>query len=301
MEIFVTGATGLVGRALCDALVRRGDRVACVTRGPLRARSVLPAGVDVVEGDPTVPGPWRERLASADAAVNLAGESVAGGRWTLRRKREIRRSRLETTRNVAAALGRAPAGRTLVSASAVGYYGDGGDAPLGEDSGPGDDFLGRLAHEWEAATLPAERAGVRVVKVRVGVVLAADGGALPRMALPFRFFAGGPLGSGRQYLPWIHIRDLVAVLLFALDTPELEGPVNAVAPDPPRQRDFARALGRALGRPSWLPAPEWALRLALGEMAGMLLAGQRAVPKALRAHGFSFDYNELNAALRDLL
>ncbi|HPF71883.1 MAG TPA: TIGR01777 family oxidoreductase [Candidatus Krumholzibacteria bacterium] len=301
MRVFVTGGSGLVGRALIQHLVARGDDVACVTRDPARARGVLPGGVELVGADPTQPGGWQDRLAACDAVVNLAGESVGQGRWTAARKRRIRRSRLAVTDHVASAVAGAGHALTLVSASATGYYGDGGDRPLAEDAQPGQDFLARLAVEWENTARNAERDEVRVVLLRLGMVLARDGGALPAMLRPFRLGLGGPLGSGRQYLPWIHLDDVVGAILFALDHPELHGPVNAVAPNPPVQADFARTLGRVIGKPAFLPAPVPALRIMLGEQADLLLKGQRALPNALRAHGYKFRYPDLEPALRSLL
>lgn len=300
MKVLVTGATGLVGSALVEALVGRMDRAVCLTRSGTRRRLLPGAGIDVVQGDPTRPGRWMDAAAGCDAVVNLAGESLAAGRWTARRKREFRRSRIESARNVAAAVAVSGSVRVLVNASAVGYYGDRGDEPLPEDHDSGADFLSRLAHEWEEACAGAE-GSARVVKLRIGMVLARSGGALPRMAVPFRLGLGGPLGGGRQYVPWIHIDDLVRAILFILDTPAIEGPVNAVAPDPPTQRKFALTLGRVLHRPAVLPAPRFALRLLMGEMADLVLAGQRAVPKALRSHGFRFEHAYLETALSDLL
>ena len=302
MRVFLTGGTGLVGRALAGALAARGDGLVCVTRGPEQARGALPADCEIIAGDPALPGPWQERVAGCDAVVNLAGQPIAAGRWTARRKRRIRRSRLETTRNVAEAVAAAERTRVLVSASATGYYGHaGGERALDEACEPGHDFLGRLVIEWEASTLAAQRRGKRVVLARLGIVLAREGGALPRLLLPFRLGLGGPLGSGRQYLPWIHLADVVRALIFALDCEELAGPANVVAPDPPTQAAFARALGRTLGRPAAVRTPAFLLRLALGELAEALLGGQRAVPKALRARGFTFTHEKLEAALAELL
>jgi uncharacterized protein (TIGR01777 family) len=301
MRVFVTGGTGLVGRSLIPRLVARGDEVICVTRDPARARGRLPEAVELVGADPTQAGGWQDRLASCDAVVNLAGESVGEGRWTAARKRRIRRSRLAVTDHVAAAMAGSGRPMTLVSASAVGFYGDGGDRALAEDAQPGQDFLARLAVEWENTARKADREDVRVVLVRIGIVLAKDGGALPAMLRPFRMGLGGPLGSGRQYFPWIHLDDLVGAILFALDTDAVQGPVNAAAPNPPTQADFARALGRALGKPAFLAAPPVALRLLLGEKADLLLKGQRALPNALRARGYKFRWGELDAALADLV
>ncbi len=301
MRVFVTGGTGLVGRQLIRSLLARGDEVVCVTRDPARAAAGLPPAVELVGADPTMAGSWQDRLVSCDAVVNLAGESVGEGRWTAGRKRRIRRSRLATTGHVATAVMGAGRPLTLVSASAVGYYGNGGERALGEDAQPGQDFLARLTVEWENTAREAEREGARVVLLRIGVVLAADGGALPAMLRPFRLGLGGPLGSGRQYFPWIHLEDLVGVILFALDTPSLAGPVNAAVPNPPTQAEFARTLARTLGKPARLPAPPFALKLLLGEKADLLLNGQRAIPNALRARAFKFRFTELDKALANLI
>jgi uncharacterized protein (TIGR01777 family) len=301
VRIFVTGGTGLVGRHLIAALVERKDAVVCISRHEMRARSLLPVGVEVVVADPCEPGPWQDVVADCDAVVNLAGESLADGRWTEPRKQLFRRSRLEVTRNLAAAIGRDEAPGVLVSASATGYYGNGGDRALDETCEPGHDFLARLAREWEGTALRAESAATRVVLLRIGIVLTHEGGALPRLVLPYRLGLGGPLGNGRQYFPWVHIKDLTKIILFALDCSDLYGPVNAVAPDPPTQRSFARALGSTLRRPSLLPVPAFLIRFLLGQKSEMVLASQRAVPKALRARGFRFEFDHIDKALADLL
>ncbi len=301
MKVFVTGGTGLIGRALVNDLMLRKAEVVCATRDVTQARSLLPMGVEFEPADPAVAGPWQEKAAACDVIVNLAGEPIGARRWTEGRKRRIRRSRLQATRNVAAAAAGGERARLLVSASATGYYGDGGERALDEGSEPGHDFLARLCLEWEACAREAESRDRRVVLLRTGVVLARGGGALPRLALPFRIFLGGPLGTGRQYFPWVHIADVVRAILAAIDADDLSGPVNLVAPNPPTQGQFARALARALGRPCGLPVPALAMRLALGEMADALLASQRVVPKALRARGFAFAHDRLDAALDDLL
>jgi len=301
MKVFLTGGTGLVGRAVVRALIERGDEVVCVTRDRKRALSRLSRPVEIVEGDPTVPGDWQRVLGDCDAVVNLAGEPIAAKRWTRKRKALLRRSRLESTRNVATAINAGERVRVLVSASAVGYYGDGGADPLYEQSEGGRDFLGRLAHEWEGCAMEADNGRTRVALLRIGLVLDREDGALPRMILPYRFGLGGPLGDGRGYVPWIHRHDLVRAILHVLDREAIGGPVNAVAPDPPTRREFARILGRVLGRPSGVTTPGFMLNLVLGEMSTMLLQSCRAVPKALRANGFQFEYRDLEPALRQLL
>lgn len=301
MRVFITGGTGLVGRALTPLLLDRGDEVLCLSRDPARARKVLPAGVDILGGDPTMLGDWQDRLATCGGVVNLAGSPVADGLWTHRKKQRIRRSRLATTENIVTALAACDGPVVLVSASAAGYYGDQGDTALGESSEPGSGFLARLALEWEHTALKAERDNVRVALIRIGVVLSEDGGALARMLPAFRLGLGGPLGGGRQFFPWVHIRDLVRLIAFVLDHGEIRGPVNAVVPDPPRQKEFAAALGSALGKPAFVPLPGFVLRSMMGEIAGVLLDSQRAVPYALKATGFKFEYGELDKALGDLI
>jgi uncharacterized protein (TIGR01777 family) len=297
MNVFVTGATGLIGRALCEALVRRGDAVTALSRSPDRARLALP-GARVVAGDPTSPGPWQEELAQADACVNLAGEPL-DARWTPARKEGFRASRVDATGLVAAVVAAGGPG-VLVSASAVGYYGDRGEEILDERSGPGADFLAGLCVAWEAAAAPAA-ARARVVLLRTGLVLARDGGALPRMVAPFRLFAGGPLGDGRFWQSWIHLGDLVGLVLLALEDPRATGPLDATAPEPVRNRDLARAIGRVLSRPSFLPAPAFAIRAALGELADVVLSSQRVLPAKALALGYRFAFPALEAALSDLL
>ena len=297
MHVFVTGATGLIGRALCDALVRRGDSVTALSRSPDAGRR-LPAGVRVVAGDPTAAGPWQEELARADACVNLAGEPL-DARWNEERKRRFLASRVDATRNVATVLReRGPA--VLVQASAVGFYGDRGEEVLDEGSAPGHDFLAGLCRAWEEAAAPA--AGrARVAILRTGLVLAAEGGALPRMVRPFRLFAGGPLGDGRFFQSWIHLADVIGIALLALDDARAAGPLDVTAPEPVRNRDLARAIGRVLSRPSLLPAPVPAIRLAVGEMADVVLSSQRVLPRKALALGYRFRFPEVEGALRDLL
>jgi uncharacterized protein (TIGR01777 family) len=297
MNVFVTGATGLIGRRLCAALAARGDGVLALSRRADPAG--LPPGVRAVQGDPAVEGPWLEALASADACVHLAGEPVAEGRWTAEKKRRIRESRLRSTELVARLLAaRGP--RVLVSGGAVGFYGSRGDELLDEAAEPGTGFLADVSREWEdAAWLARPRA--RVVAIRTGIVLSGDGGALPRLALPFRLFAGGPIGKGDFWQPWIHEADELGLLLLALDDARAEGPLNAAGPEPARNRDLARAIGAALGRPSLLPAPVLAVKLALGEVASVALASQRVVPRKALELGYRFRFPDVDAAVRDLL
>lgn len=296
MNVFLTGATGLIGRALADGLVRDGHGVVALTRSE-GAR--LPEGVRAVRGDPATPGAWEDELARCDACVHLAGEPVAEGRWTAEKKARIRDSRVRSTERVAAAVARGgPA--VLVSGSAVGFYGSRRDEVLDETAAPGSDFLAEVSKAWEAAAAPA-RARARVVLLRTGIVLAREGGALPRLVLPFKLFGGGPLGDGAFWQPWIHLADEVGLIRFALADARCEGPLNAAAPEPVRNRDLARAIGKVLHRPSFFPAPAAALRLALGETADVVLASQRVVPAKALALGFRFRFPDLREALRDLL
>lgn len=302
MRVFITGGTGLIGRHLASNLVRRGDSVTVLTRSRDAARPLLPDPVSLLQGDPTTPGPWRQHLSHHDAVVNLAGEPIFAHRWTKPQKEKIRSTRISATHNVVEAIRASnPTPASLVNASAIGYYGPRDDETLSEDAPPGADFLAELSVQWEAEARKASDVGIRTVLLRTGVVLAPNGGALKQMLLPFRLHVGGPIGSGRQWISWIHLDDLVDVILFALDNPALKGPLNATAPNPVTNRDFARTLARTLGRASWLPVPKLALRIALGEVANILARGQRILPAKLRQTGFHFRFPALPEALNDLL
>ena len=300
MHIFIIGATGFIGRALVLRLQRDGHDITAWVRDEERARGALGADVDLLPieaGESAL----RDALAVSDAVVNLAGEPLIG-RWTRMRLQAITESRVQLTDRIVHAMRYAEHQPSVfVSGSAVGYYGDRGDEVLTEASAPADDALARLCRDWERAALQAESAGARVVLMRTGIVLSRDGGALSRLLLPFRLGLGGPIGSGRQYMPWIHLHDHVDMIVAALTDGRFSGPVNVSAPAPVTNREFARALGRALRRPALIPLPAFALRLALGEASSVLLAGQRAVPeKALRL-GFAFQYPEIETALADIV
>ncbi len=298
MRVFVTGSTGLIGRAVCAALLAKGHTVLALSR-TRDAAARLPAGASAVEGDPTSSGSWQDDLARCDACVLLAGEPLDAGRWNAERKRRIRDSRVRSTANVAAVV-RERGPTVVVAGSAVGFYGSRGDEVLDEASPPGRDFLAEACREWEAASAPAA-ARARIVLLRTGIVLAAHGGALPKLVLPFRLFAGGPLGDGAFWQPWIHLADEVGLVVHALEDPRASGPMNASAPEPVRNRELASAIGKVLGRPSLVPAPAFALRLALGEMAGAVLASQRVVPRKALELGYRFRFRAIDEALRDLL
>jgi uncharacterized protein (TIGR01777 family) len=305
MRVFVTGATGLVGRRLVADRVRHGDRVVVLSRDGDRARRVLAADgggeVEVVEGDPSARGAWHARVDGCDAVVHLAGAGVGDRRWSAAYKKLLLDSRVESARQVASAID-AAADRPsiLVSASATGYYGA-CDAAVDETAPPGDDFLATLSVEWERAAQSVGAGGARVVLARMGIVLDPRGGALSRMVPLFRWMVGGPLGSGRQYMPWIHWRDVVGLIDLALREDRLTGPVNLVAPETVTGRAFARALGRVLGRPSWLPAPRLGLRIAVGELANYMTMSQHVAPKKALELGYEFAFPELGRALADLL
>lgn len=299
MRVTVTGATGLIGARLVRALVARDDEVTVLSRNPQRASERL--GVDAVAWDARAQPAPAEALAGRDAVVHLAGEPVAQ-RWNDGSKERILTSRTTGTANLVAGLRAAePRPATLVSASAVGYYGPRGDEEVTEATGPGSDFLSEVCVAWEAGAQEAEQLGMRVVRVRTGVVLDPDGGALAKMLPPFRAGVGGPVAGGKQYMPWIHVDDLVGIYLAALDGVDWSGPVNATAPEPVTNHDFSKALGRALHRPAVAPVPRLALKLLYGEMEQIVTTGQRAVPRATLAYGYAFEHPELDEALHATL
>lgn len=301
MKVVLAGGTGFIGNALIEKLLERGDKIVLLTRNLHAAQLRWDGKVDARLWNARDPGPWVMAVDGADAVVNLSGESVAGERWTPERKLALIKSRIDSTRDVVAAIAaanmRPP---VLVNASAVGYYGDAPKGECGEGEPQGSDFLAALCGQWEREARAAEKLEVRVVMARFGVVLGKEGGALAKMLPPFKLGLGGPLGSGRQPFPWIHLDDAVGALLFAIDEPKLSGPVNIAAPEMKTNAQFTKALGRALRRPAFLPAPGFVLRLALGEMSMLLLGGQRAAPKKLLEHGYEFRHPELDGALASL-
>lgn len=293
MKIVVAGGTGFLGQPLVRTLLDRGDDVSVLTRHPSSVRAGRP-----LVWDGRSQGAWSDEVESAGAVINLAGENIADGRWTDERKRRLTDSRLSATSALVEAMRRSPANaRVLVNASAVGYYGTARDQELDESSQRGEGFLAALVEQWEAAAREAEPVA-RVVMLRFGVILAGDGGALRKMMLPFRFGAGGPIGDGQQWMSWIDREDVIRMILWAIDREDVRGAFNATAPNPVRNRDFARELGRAMHRPSFMPTPAFALRAAFGEMADeVLIGGQRVVPTRATQQGFTFAVPELVRSL----
>lgn len=297
MHILLTGGTGLIGRALCRHWTEQGHRLTVWSRSPQRVATLCGAQV---RGIGRLDELAEEPL---DALVNLAGAPIADRPWTRKRKSLLWASRITLTEQLLAWLQqRAQKPRVLLSGSAVGWYGDGGERELHEDSPPvSEDFAAQLCGAWEETAQRAEALGIRVVLIRTGLVLAGDGGLLKRLLPPFKLGLGGPLGNGRQWMSWIHLADQVALIDFLLQQEQASGPYNACAPQPVRNLEFARALGRALHRPARLPAPAFVLRVTLGELSGLLLGGQRALPVRLLDAGFRFRFTDLDAALADVL
>ncbi len=301
MRVLVTGASGFIGSAVCDALLARGDETVGLTRDPKRAREGNPT-VTWHAWNPTAERPPASALTGVDAVVNLIGEPI-DQRWTEAAKRRIRDSRERSTKNLVDAISATdPRPKVLVSQSGVGYYGDRGEAVVDESTGPGSTFDAQVCVAWEAAAREAEKVGVRVVVVRTGLVLDPEHGLLKQLLLPFKLGVGGPLAGGAQYMPWIHVHDEVRLLLWALDTDQASGTYNAAAPNPVTNREFSKALGRVLGRPAVVPVPKLALRVRFGDELGEVAAGgQRTVPRRALDAGFEFRHPELEPALGDLL
>jgi hypothetical protein len=302
MHIVVTGGTGFIGRPLCASLSQEGHRVTLLTRRKEEAQRLFGSAVTAVEWNGTETGAWEQSLEEADAVINLAGAPIADARWTDARKRLLTLSRVLTTRLLVVALSRRSAKpRMLINASGIGYYGASDDRVLDEGAARGQGFLADLCLAWEAEALRAAEFGVRVVMLRTGMVLEQDGGALPKMLLPFRLFAGGPILPGTQWVSWIHRRDHIGLIQWLLTTPSVSGPVNAVAPGAVTMNRFCEVLGQALHRPSWLPVPGFALQLALGELGTLLTTGQRVNPAKAISGGYVFHYPTLEPALRAIV
>lgn len=301
-RVVVTGATGLIGKALVRALVARGDAAVVLSRRPDEARTLVPGAAAYLPWQPGDDASLDEAIDGADAVVNLGATSLFARRWSSAFKREIRESRVQGTRSVVEAIGRASRPpRVLVNASAVGIYGPRGSELVDEGSPLGDDFLAGVCISWEAEARQAEQHGARVALLRSGVVLDPHEGALKMLLLPFRMGVGGPLLPGSQWMSWVHREDEVGIILHAIDTPDLSGPLNAVAPYPQMNFEFAKALGETIGRPSWLPVPDFAVRLAVGEVADTVTTGQYVVPRKAINSGYAFRFPSAAAALADLL
>jgi uncharacterized protein (TIGR01777 family) len=302
-RVIISGGTGFIGRSLAVDLAGAGYEVLVLTRDPRRAPAEFQGRIRPLRWDGLSSEGWLEFASGALAIVNLAGESIGSGRWTPQKKQAILGSRLAAGRAIMDAFGRSKARpKALVQASAVGYYGPRGDEELDESSSPGGGFLAATVREWEDSTAGAASFGVRRVVIRSGMVLDREGGVLPPFIRQFRLFAGGPLGSGRQWFSWVHRRDEVAAIRFLLEREDLTGVFNLTAPHPLTIKSFARTLGRELKRPSWFPVPAFLLRLLFGQMAEeTILSGQRVLPRALLGAGFRFSYPELGSALREIL
>ena len=301
MQIVIAGGTGFIGRPLCAALCQEGHRVTLLTRR-IEAERSCGLAVMAIEWNARDSGAWEHCLDDADAVINLAGAPIAEGRWTDARKQPIMESRVLTTRLLVEALSRRSLKpRTLISASGIGFYGASDELVLDEGAARGQGFLADLCLAWEAEALRAAEFGVRVVILRTGMVLEQDGGALPKMLLPFRFFAGGPIMPGTQWVSWIHRRDHIGLIQWALTMPSVAGPLNAVAPEAVTMKQFCGSIGRVLHRPSWLPVPGFALRVALGELGTLMTTGQHVTPAKALSRGYVFRYPKLEPALRAIL
>ena len=299
MKLVIAGASGFIGSVLAQRLRQRGDELLLLSRKPKSAAAA--PNTKWIAWEPGESGSWEESIDGADGIVNLAGEGIAEKRWTERQKEIILSSRIDSTRALVHAIAKAKSKPAfLINASAVGYYGPRGDETVTEESVPGKDYLARVCVAWEEEARKAQSHGVRVALVRTGIVLAKGKGALAKMVTPFKFFVGGSLGSGKQWMPWIHIEDEVGLILFLMDSTNAQGSFNATAPNPVTMEKFSNALGKVLNRPSWASVPAAALTLLLGEMADMILAGQKALPKAAEKLGYNFQYPTIKDAFESL-
>ncbi|HZD40657.1 MAG TPA: TIGR01777 family oxidoreductase, partial [Terriglobales bacterium] len=295
--LVITGATGFIGSPLCSRLLEQGHTLTLLTRSA--PRSAAAQNKRWLHWTPGASGVWEKSIDGADGIINLAGEPLAASRWTPQQKQKIRMSRIEATNALVDAAAKAEQRpRFLINASAVGYYGPRGDELITEGAAAGTDFLAETTRDWENEAMKAKSLGVRVVCLRSGMVLGSHGGALAKMVPPFKLFIGGPLGSGKQWISWIHMEDEVGLILHLAGHAEASGPVNATAPNPVTMKEFCRTLGQVLGRPCWAPVPALALRLLLGEMAEMVLTGQKVIPAAAEKWGYQFRYPYLEGALQ---
>lgn len=306
MRVIITGGTGLIGKEVANSLANDHHEVIVLSRNTNKTSGLAP-GVRVVGWDARTANGWGELADGADTIINLAGESISGEgflpeRWSDEKKKRILESRVQAGQAVVEAIERAKVKpRVLLQASAVGYYGQTGDAPVTEESPAGDGFLADVCKQWEASTAAVEAMGVRRVILRIGLPLSMKGGVFTRLIFPFRLFAGGPLGSGQQYQPWIHMDDMVAAVRFLMDNNEASGPFNICAPTPVTNAELAKAIGRAMKRPSFLPAPAFAFKLGFGEVAQIVLEGNKMIPKRLTDMGFKWQHPHIGEAVADLL
>jgi len=305
MEIAITGGTGFIGTRLVQTLAQEQHHITVFTRNQQRGEQVFPPSryrnVEIVPYNPFGSGAWQDKIANAQAIVNLAGAGIADQKWTPQRKQEILDSRVKTTQSIAEAINSVSnKPQVLVNASAVGYYGTSETATFDEDSQAGDDFLASVCQRWEAAAKQVEGTGTRLVILRFGIVL-GNGGAIAKMLTPFQLFAGGPLGSGKQWFSWIHIDDLVALIQQAINNPDYQGIYNATTPNPVPMSELCHTLGEVMNRPSWLPVPDFALQLLLGEAAQTVLEGQKVLPKRTQQQGFRYQYPTVKPALAEIL
>ena len=304
MKIAITGATGFVGSRLVEKLNQEGHQILIFTRNPQRAKRVFPISafpnIEIVKYSPKQAGDWQDKISGCDGVVNLAGEPIAE-RWNQQHKQEIKASRELGTKNLVAAITKAdPKPTVLVNASAIGYYGTSETATFDENSPSGNDFLAEVCQNWEAEAQKVTSAGVRLVIIRIGIVL-GDGGALAKMLGPFKMYAGGPLGSGKQWFSWIHRDDLVNLIIEALKRSDMSGTFNATAPNPVRMNKLCEVLGEVLNRPSWLPVPSFALEILLGDAAVVIVEGQQVLPKNTQSIGFQYQYPNLKPALKEIV
>jgi len=303
MKIVVAGGSGFLGKALLKKLSQAGNSVILLTRNPDAVAPTIPPSIQIAPWDASTIGHWATSIDGADAVINLTGESIGGKRWTTKQKEVLLSSRIDSTKAIVEAIRQASKKpNVLVNQSAVGYYGNVPEVDVEEDHPPGNDYLSYVARKWEEEARKAESLGVRVVLPRTGVVLDSRGGALPRLLLPFNLYIGGPLGSGKQWFPWIHLEDEITALVYAIENEKLAGPVNLAAPGHVTMKQFCSALGNAMHRPSWAPVPGFMLRILLGEMAGsLLLGGQKVIPEKLLETGYKFRFPKLDEALADVL
>ena len=301
MKVLIVGGTGFVGKVLMLHLLSKGYQVMIVTRNLQKAQEEIQLPVEMVEWNNSFTLTSPELLTDVDAVVNLAGESIGTGRWTRKKKEQILNSRIKTTETVVNFIKNGwMKPNVLINASAIGYYGSCHDQEIFEADLPGEGFLANVSKRWEEEASKAEEFNIRVVPLRIGVVLGQEG-ALQKMVFPYRFYMGGTIGSGEQWLSWIHIHDLVQMIHFIIQNEEIKGPINATSPKPIRMKEFNRLIGKVSGKPSWLPVPSWILYFLLGEMADMLVQGQRVFPKKIMQSGFQFQFEEAEAALKSIL